>query len=144
MKKRLLLTALFILAACPSLLAQEVYTQGPIWRVELIRVKPGQIGPYLKSLQEVTKPLLDAEKEQHLIVDYKVFLKQTKSSPEDWDVELAVEYKNFASMDDLDAKHDKIRDKITGGGDKTQALIDSRQGMREILSRDLLEEIFLK
>ncbi len=144
MKTKFSLALLSAMALCPIAFAQQVYTQGPIWRVELIRVKPGQIEPYLKSLQEITKPLLAEQKRQNLILDYKVFLKQTKSSPQDWDVELAVEYKDFASFDNLKEKHDAIRDKIAGGAAKTQQLINSRLDTREILSQDLLEEIILK
>jgi hypothetical protein len=146
MKLKILFSVSLFLALLlsPAAFSQKVYTQGPIWRIELIRVKPGQIDPYIKSLQQITKPLLEEEKRQNLIVDYKVFLKQTKSSPEDWDVALAVEYKDFAALDNLTEKHDAIRDKLMGGGDKTQEMINSRLGTREILSQDWLEEIFLK
>jgi hypothetical protein len=140
-----LFCALFGIAfICSSAPGQQTYTQGPIWRVELIRVKPGQMDAYLLSVQTLTKPLLEEQKRQHLILDYKCFLKQTKSSPEDWDVELAVEYKDFASFDNLTAKHDAIRDQVVGGKDNAQALIGKRSDMREILSQELLEEIELK
>jgi hypothetical protein len=143
--KKILLT--FLVVGCLNgvfAFGQQPYTQGPIWRVELIRVKPGQMDTYLDSLQQSTKPLLEEQKRQNLIVDYKVFLKQTKSSPQDWDVALAVEYKNFAAMDDLSGKHDAIRDKVMGGKANAQQLIGKRLDMREILSADILEEIVLK
>jgi hypothetical protein len=144
MWNRLLCVLIFVTFFCPLAFTQQKYTQGPIWRVELIRVKPGQMDTYLVFLQTVTKPLLEEQKRQQQIVDYKCFLKQTKSSLKDWDVELAVEYKDFASMDNLTERHDAIRDQMLKSNDKAQALINKMQDLREILSTDLLEEIELK
>src|ERR1700732_1997455 len=91
--------AAFLLLLAPAVLAQEQYTEGPVWRVSLIRVKPTAMDAYLASLQKSSKPLLDEEKRQSTIMDYKIFLKETKSSPQDWDLCLAIEYKNHAAMD---------------------------------------------
>jgi len=144
MKKRLLCVLICVTFLCPLAFTQQKYTQGPIWRVELIRVKPGQMDNYLVFLQTVTKPLLEAQKQQHQIVDYKCLLKQTKSSPQDWDVELAVEYKDFATLDNFAERHDALREQLFKGNEKAQELIGKMQDMREILSADLLEEIDLK
>lgn len=114
MKKLFGLTA-FLLLLAPALFAQEHYTEGPIWRVQLIRVKPTQMDAYLTSLRQSTKPLIDEEKRQGMIVDYKIFLKETKNNPEDWDICVAVQYKNHAAMDGLAAKGEAARDKIMGG-----------------------------
>src|SRR6266480_5455033 len=71
---------LFVTAAA----AQEHYTEGPVWRVTLVRVKPAQMDAYLTSLRQATKPLLEEEKRTGAIVDYKIFLKETNSGPQDW------------------------------------------------------------
>src|ERR1700751_2594740 len=97
--KKLYCLAVFLLLVAPALLAQEHYTEGPVWRVQLIRVKPTHMDEYLSSLPQSTKPLLDEEKRQGMIVDYKVFFKETKINPEDWDICVAVQYKNFAALD---------------------------------------------
>ena len=76
----------FALLFAPGLVAQEHYTEGPVWRVQLIRIKPTQIDAYLTSLQQGTKPFLEEEKRQGIIIDYKIFLKETKSNPQDWDM----------------------------------------------------------
>ena len=55
-------------------------------------------------------------------MDYKVFLKETKNSPEDWDIAVAIEYKNHAAMDGLGAKGEVSRDKILGGKQAAQQL----------------------
>ena len=77
-------------------------------------------------------------------MDYKLFLKSTKNNPEDWDVCLAVEYKNHAAMDGLAAKDEVIRDKILGGKQPAQQLAEKRVEIREVISSELLQEIMLK
>jgi hypothetical protein len=137
------LAALLLLLA-PAVLAQEHYTEGPVWRVSLIRVKPTQMDAYLTSLQQSSKPLLDQQKKDGTIMDYKLFLKETKNTPEDWDVCLALEYKNHAAMDGLAAKGEALRDKILGGKAPAQQLADKRAEIREVISSELLQEIILK
>ncbi|HEY6766478.1 MAG TPA: hypothetical protein VI386_17100 [Candidatus Sulfotelmatobacter sp.] len=142
--KKLCGTVVFLLLLAPALFAQEHYTEGPIWRVQLIRVKPTQMDAYLTSLRTATKPMIEEQKKQGMITDYKVFLKETKANPEDWDICVAIQYKNHAAMDGLAAKGEMIRDKMMGGKQGMQQLNDKRVEMREIVSSELLQEIYLK
>ena len=136
--------AIFVLLVAPAMLAQEHYTEGPVWRVELIRVKPTKMDAYLASLRQATKPLIEEEKKQGLLLDYKVFFKETKHNPEDWDICVAFEYKNWAAMDGAAAKMEGIRDKVLGGKQQGQELGEKRAEIREIISSELLREIYLK
>jgi len=142
--KKLYGLAVFLLLLAPTMFAQEHYTEGPVWRVQLIRVKPTQLDAYLTSLRQSTKPLIEEEKRQGVIMDYKVFLKETKNGPEDWDICVAIQYKNHAAMDGLAAKGEAARDKILGGKQAAQQLGEKRAEIREIISSELLQEIFLK
>ena len=142
--KKLYGLAVFVLLLAPAVFAQEHYTEGPIWRVQLIRVKPTQMDAYLSSLRKSTKPLIEEQKKEGMIVDYKVFLKETKNNPEDWDICVAIQYKNHAAMDGLSAKGEAVRDKILGGKAQAQELGEKRAEIREIVSSELLQEIFLK
>lgn len=142
--KRLTGIVFFLLLLAPTLFAQEHYTEGPIWRVQLIRVKPTAMDAYLTSLRQSTKPLIEEQKRQGIIVDYKVFLKETKANPEDWDIAVAIEYKNHAALDGLAAKGESVRDKILGGKQAAQQLGEKRAEIREIIASDLLQEIILK
>jgi len=135
---------IFVLLLAPALFAQEHYTEGPVWRVQLIRVKPTHLDDYLTSLRKSTKPLIDEQKKEGIIIDYKVFLKETKNNPDDWDICVAIEYKNHAAMDGLAAKGEMLRDKILGGKAPAQELAQKRVEIREIISSELLQEIFLK
>jgi hypothetical protein len=142
--KKLCGLVVFLLLLVPTLFAQEHYTEGPIWRVTLIRVKPAQMDAYLTMLRQSTKSVYEENKKQGTIIDYKVFLKETKNNPEDWDICIAVEYKNHAALDGLTAKGEAVRDKILGGKAPAQQLTEKRAEVREIISSELLQEIFLK
>ena len=133
-----------ITATTESVLAQEHYTEGPLWRVSLVRVKPNKMDDYLASLRQATKPLLDEEKRNGTILDYKIFLKETNNGPQDWDIALAIEYKNHAALDGLAAKGEAARDKILGGKRQAQEVGEKRQEIRELLSSELMQEITLK
>lgn len=124
--------------------AQEHYTEGPVWQVSLIRVKPTQFDAYLTSLRQSSKPLLDEQKRQGLILDYKFFLNTTKHDPDDWDISLAVQYKNFAALDGLTAKNEAIRDKVLGSKQAAQQLGEKRSEIREIVRTMTLREVTLK
>jgi hypothetical protein len=136
--------AICLFVFVPALLAQEHYTEGPVWRVSLIRVKPNRMDEYLTSMRQSTKPFLDEEKRQGLVVEYKVFLKETKSNPQDWDICLAVQYKNYAAMDGLSSKVEGIRDKVLGGKQQAHQLGEKREEIREVISSELLHEVVLK
>jgi L-rhamnose mutarotase len=142
--KKLCGLVVFLLLLAPSLLAQEHYTEGPVWRVSLIRVKPTHMDEYLTSLRKSAKPIYEEMKQQGTIMDYKVFLKETKNSPEDWDICIAVQYKNHAAMDGMAAKGEAVRDKILGGKAQAQQINEKRGEFREVISSELLDEIYLK
>jgi hypothetical protein len=144
MKRHLIFLIGLLVVFTFQAMAQEHYTEGPVWRVTLIKVKPAQMDAYLSSLRQNTKPLFDEQKRQGIIVDYKVMLKETQSSPQDWDIAVAVQYKNHAAMDGLAAKGESIRDKVLGGKQKEQQVAQQRVEIREIVSSELLQEVILK
>ncbi len=143
-KVRWIVGVLLLFAFQGVAFAQEHFTEGPVWRVILVRVKPGQFDAYLTSLRQNTKPLLDEEKRQGIILDYKVFFKETQENQQDWDLALAVLYKNHAAMDGLAAKGEAVRDKILGGKQPAQQIDEKRREIREIIASELLREVTLK
>src|SRR5713226_740897 len=131
MKKYAISTLALLMFFALQAFAQEHYTEGPVWQVTLIRVKPNHMDAYLSSLRQGTKPLFDEMKKEGLILDYKVFLNTTKHDPDDWDVSVALQYKNFAALDGLTTKNEAIRDKILGSKQAAQLLGEKRSEMRE-------------
>jgi len=125
--------ALFVLQG----FAQEDFTEGPVWSVTTIRVKPAHGDEYIAALRHNIKPFWDEAKREGVIMDWKVFVKQTRNSPQDWDIALAVLYKNHAQMDGQSAKLEAIRDKLLGKKAAQQA--DEKRGeIREVISTELL------
>jgi len=144
MKKYLFATFALLLLAALQAVAQEHYTEGPVWQVTLIRIKPNQTDAYLTSLRERSKPILEEEKKEGMIMDYKVFLNTTKHDSQDWDMALALQYKNFAALDGLAAKAEAVRDKIFGTKQAALSLGEKRVDMREIVATMTLREINLR
>ena len=138
------LLAVLAMVFVVSAAAQEHYTEGPVWRCTLIRVKPNQMDAYLTSLRQGTKPLLDEAKRQGSIMDYKVFLKETSENQHDWDLCVCQQYKNHAALDGAAAKFEAARDKILGGKQQAQQLGQKREEIREILASFLMQEVTLK
>jgi hypothetical protein len=142
-KKLTWLVGLVLLLALQAV-AQEHYTEGPVWRCSLVKIKPNQFDAYLTSLRQGTKPLLEEQKRMGAVMDYKVFLKETTENPHDWDLALCVQYKNHAALDGLTAKGEAARDKILGGKQQAQQLGQKREEIREILASFLMQEVTLK
>jgi hypothetical protein len=142
--RKLYALAVVCMLFAPASVAQEHFTEGPVWRVQLIRVKPNHMDEYLTTLRQSTKPVLEEEKRSGVIVDYKVFFKETMHTPDDWNLCVAVAYKNYAAMDGLAAKGEALRDKLLGGKQGAQQLGEKRQEIREIISSELMQEVFLK
>jgi hypothetical protein len=144
MMRRLTWTLTFVALFALQGFAQEHYSEGPVWSVTFIRVKPAQFDAYLANLRQNAKVAYDEAKREGVIMDYKVFLKQTKASPQDWDIALALLYKNHAQMDGQAAKFEAIRDKVLGGKQAFLQAGEKRAEIREIVGIELVQEIMLK
>lgn len=144
MRARVLTTFCLLLFVGLPALAQEHYSEGPVWRITFYKIKPNQQDAYFSSLQQKGKPYLDQLKQQGIIVDYKTYLNETSTGKGDWDLALAVEYKNFAAMDGLTAKMEAARDKFFGSKDSAQQVGQQRLEMREEVGSILIREVTFK
>jgi hypothetical protein len=119
------------------------YTEGPVWNITMVKVKPGMGDEYLKSLAKTLKFSLEEGKKQNLIVDYKILLGNA-ATPQDFDVLVMVESKNMAALDNGREKFDPIARKTVGTTDQQQAIAAKRLDIREIIGTKLMREISLK
>ena len=108
----LLVTCFFLLNGQAA--AQENFTEGAVWRVTLVNIKPGKGADFWRDLRQNLKPTWEEMKKQGVILDYTVNIKSTTDEPGDWNVALAFQYKNFAALDGLGAKTDPITLKVFG------------------------------
>ncbi len=147
MRKRLTVLALVAWLLCSfggQALAQMQYTEGPVWRVILLKVKPGRFTAFMEDLRAHARPVYDAEKQEGLILDYKIYLNTTRSSPADWDVAIALQYKNMSALDGLSEKLDALTLKHYGSKESRQQVTEKRVENAEVVASHLMREITLK
>lgn len=137
----LLLLSLVLLA---SGAAQDQYTEGPVSRVTLVHILPGHFNAFMEDLKTNIKPIWEAEKSSGLIDSYSIFLNQTKSSIDDWDIGFVLTYKNFAALDGLGMKVLDLRMKQYGNKNKEQQAIDKRVENGRAVASYLIRDITLK
>ena len=123
--------------------AQDNFTDGTVWRVNLYKVKPGKMSELLMEMRQNLRPLHEEYKKQGLIVDYKLYTNSTTDSSGDWSLALAVGYKNWAALDDLARKADPITLKHYGTREKRQEAQNKRNQLFEVVSSRLMREITL-
>ena len=119
------------------------YTEGPVWTITMVKTKAGMSDDYLKSISQTVKPVMEAEKAQKLILDYKI-LNGDAASPQDFNILIMVEYANMAAFDGLRDKTDPIFEKVMGSEDQRRAVAVKRLDIREILGAKTMREITLK
>ena len=119
------------------------YTEGSVWELTMVRTTYGMSDDYLRSLGTTWKHTLDEAKKQGLILSYKV-LSTNASGPDDWDLLLMVEYKNWAVFDGLRDKMDPIERKVVGTEDQMRQLMTKRLDVRRILGGKTGQELILK
>jgi len=145
MKNHISYVLLFMFFSTLLIFSQDQYTEGPIWDVTFVRTKPNQRDAYLNNLRENTKPVLEEEKKQGMIMDYKIINNLTQHDPQEWDIAVAVQCTNFAAMDGFEAKEQAIRDKIQGSRQAAEHTFGEKYSdMREIVSTKLMQELVLK
>jgi len=137
----LLSLSLLLLAAG---VAQDQYTEGPVSRVTLVHILPGHFNAFMDDLKTNIKPIWDAEKSSGLIESYGIFLNQTKSGIDDWDIGFILTYKNMAALDGLGMKVLELRMKQYGDKSKEQQVINKRVDNAIAVSSNLVRDITLK
>ena len=139
--KKLNTLAFFLLLLAPAVFAQEHYTEGPVWRVNYLSVKPGKFNDSLKDIREHFSKVWAEARAQGLVLDYKVFLNATSTGPTDWNIATAVLYKGYSALDGLTAKLDSITLKHYGSAEKRQAAAEHRNQFTTVVSSRLQRTI---
>jgi hypothetical protein len=139
-----LTSAAILCVVCATVYAQEKpYTEGSVWFVSMIRVKPGMLDVYMREVLPLRKKINDEAKKQGLVVSDHVFT-GTSTGRDDWDVMFMTEYKNWAAFDGITAKFDAIAAKIVGSEEKQVQLMTKRTETREIIGNKTMQELIIK
>jgi hypothetical protein len=147
MKHGVRLTGALLLAFAVSTItarAQVPYSQGTVTRVVLLSILPGHSDALFADLKKNIVPLWEAEKSAGLILDYSLFVNQTSSGPNDWDVGYTLTYKNMAALDGLPDKVYEFRMKQYGSKEDEQKVIEKRIENAKVVSSSLLRGITLR
>jgi len=124
--------------------AQVPYNQGTVTRVVLLSIKPGQSDALFADLKKNAVPMWESEKSAGLILEYSLFLNQTSSGPEDWDIGYTLTYKNMAALDGLPDKVYELRMKHYGSKEDEQKVIEKRVDTAKVVANYLMRDITLR
>ncbi len=119
------------------------YTNGSLWQVSFVQVKPGMGNAYLKNLSENWAKAMKQAKTDGLIMDFKV-LNGESATKDDWNLMLMIQIKNHAALDGLDDKMEIIRNKMMGDEDAQMKAAISRNDLRQLFGAKLTQELIFK
>jgi len=122
---------------------EKPYTEGSIWTITMVRVKPGMLDVYLRDVLPLRKKIDDEAKKQGLILSDRI-LSGSSSGRDDFDVMFLTEYKNWAAFDGISAKYDAILRTIVGPEEKQVQLMTKRTEVREIVGEKTMQELIMK
>ncbi|MDQ2971148.1 MAG: hypothetical protein M3R62_05205 [Acidobacteriota bacterium] len=149
MKRIIALVGVCFLFSLGSALAQEHWTEGPVWSVSFYRTTPGHFDDYMKYLRTNYAATTAESKKEGLILDSKIFVK-VPSGATDWDVCIASLYSSYGKALDYnkgdDDKSKAIQSKHwkTPDLDKQRQLSASRLEARTFLGTQFVREVTLR
>ena len=119
------------------------YNDGPVVNVSAIRTADGHFDDYRHWLATGWKKQEEAAKKAGLIVGYRVYTAEPHG-PNDPDIYLVIEYKNWAALDGIGAKFDALTTQTEGSVQKADDAEVSRAKIRTVLGSQTIQEALLK
>ena len=108
-----------------------------------VRTVDGHFDDYMHWLATTWKQQEEAAKKAGLINSYEVLVVEPRG-PQDPDIYLVVEYKNWAALDGLGGKLDSISAQIEGSVDKANQSEVSRAKIRTLIGSQTMQRADLK
>ncbi len=105
------LLAASLLMSSGAAVAQEHWTEGPVWECGAYQTSPGQYDNYLNWIRAHSEPINAEAKKQGLILDFKTFVKP-REDENDYDVMFCT----------LHSSYGKALDYSKGDNDKFDAI----------------------
>jgi len=144
---RLLTILAFAAMLLPKFSVAQVPTRpfhdGTVWRMSFIKIKSGYEVKYLSYIATEWKTEQEALKKAGVTMDYVVIATEPHS-PTDFDLILATQYKDLATMEANQDKEEEVAMKALNADDqKTLAGYQERAAWREILGERIGREIVL-
>ena len=147
--KRLCLAAVLSCLVAPVALAQEHFSEGPVWECSAYRTKQGHFDDYMKYLRQNFVPQGEEAKKAGLVLDQKVYLK-VPENPNDPDVVICTQHASFGKAldynagDDAKAKEIAAKHFKTADEQKQREMAANRFAFRDYLGTSYYREVSLK
>lgn len=147
--KRFCLAAVVSCLAAPMALAQEHFTEGPVWECNSYRTKQGHFDDYMKYLRQNFIPQSQEAKKAGLVIDEKVYL-HVPANPTEPDVLICTLHANFGKALDYDATVDAKGKDIaakhykTADEQKQRDMAANRFAFRDFVGTSYYREVTLK
>ncbi len=119
------------------------WNDGPVVNAAYIRTVDGHFDDYMHWLATTYKKQQQAAKAAGLILSYRVLVVEARN-PQDPDVILVTEFKNWAALDHLGGKLDAVSAKIEGSVDAANKSEVDRAKIRTVLGSRTMQEAVLK
>jgi hypothetical protein len=119
------------------------YNDGPVVNVAAIRTVSGHFDDYMHWLATTYKKQQEAQKKAGLITSYRIIVVEPRG-PNDPDIYLVTEYKNWAAFDGLGRKLDAISAQVEGSVDQAAHSQADRAKIRTVLGSQTMQEALLK
>jgi hypothetical protein len=119
------------------------WNDGPVINVSFIRTVDGHFDDYMHWLATTFKKTQEAEKKAGLILSYRVIVAEPRG-PNEPDILLVTEYKNWAALDKLGSKLDAVAAEVEGSVDKANQSEQDRAKIRTVLGSRTDQEALLK
>ena len=119
------------------------YNDGPVINVASIRTVDGHFDDYMHWLATGYKKQQEAAKKAGIITAYRVIVIEARG-PNDPDILLVTEFKNWAALDGLGGKLDKISAQLQGSVEKAAQSQAERVKIRTVLGSRTEQEALLK
>jgi hypothetical protein len=119
------------------------WNDGPVVNVAAIRTVDGHFDDYMHWLATTYKRQQETAKAAGLITSYRVMVVEART-PQDPDIYLVTEYKNWAALDRLGGKFDQVSTQVEGSVDKAAQSQADRAKIRTVLGSRTQQEALLK
>jgi len=131
------------LSATVALADGKDYSDGPVINVSSIRTVDGHFDEYMHWLATTYKKQQEAAKKAGLITGYRVIVIEART-PSDPDILLVTEFKNWAALDGLGSKFDKVSAEVEGSVEAAAKSEADRAKIRTVLGSRTSQEAILK
>lgn len=119
------------------------WNDGPVINVVSIRTVEGHFDDYMHWLATTYKKEEEAAKKAGIITGYRVIVVEPRG-PNDPDILLVTEYKNWAALDNLRGKQDAIDAQIEGSVGQVHQTEAERAQIRTVLGSQTQQQAILK